>query len=130
MADARSLPYSDESFDVVVAFTVFSSILELEFARQVAREMCRVLKPGGVVVHYDFQYNNPWNRNVRGVKRAEVENYFDGVHGGWKRLTLFPPLARRLGIFTPVLYPVLAAVPLFRTHLMGVLVKAGKAGDH
>jgi SAM-dependent methyltransferase len=165
VADARSLPYPDESFDVVLAFTVFSSILELEIARQVAREMCRVIKPGGVVVHYDFQYNNPWNPNVRGVKRAEVEGYFDGFrgswkrqhnkaesrkqpgeikgrfhgpgkaeiepeidgfHGGWKRLTLFPPLARRLGILTPVAYPVLAALPLLRTHLMGVLRKSGK----
>jgi SAM-dependent methyltransferase len=127
VADARSLPYPDESFDVVLVFTVFSSILELEFARQVAREVCRVVKPGGAVVHYDFEYNNPWNPNVRGVKRAEVEGYFDGFRGSWKRLTLFPPLARRLGILTPVVYPVLAAVPLFRTHLMGVLVKAGKA---
>jgi SAM-dependent methyltransferase len=126
VADARSLPYADESFDVVVAFTVFSSILELEFARQVAREMCRVLKPGGVVVHYDFQYNNPWNPNVRGVNRAEIEGYFDGFCGGWKRLTLFPPLARRLGILTTVLYPVLAALPLLRTHLMGVLRKSRK----
>ena len=152
VADARSLPYPDESFDVVVAFTVFSSILDLEIARHVAREMCRVLKPGGVVVHYDFQYNNPWNPNVRGVKRAEVEGYFDGFrggwkrqqhkaesrkqkaeikpeidgfYGGWKRLTLFPPLARRLGFLTPVLYPVLVALPLLRTHLMGVLVKPG-----
>jgi len=270
VADARSLPFADESFDVVVAFTVFSSILELEFAGQVAREVCRVLKPGGVVVHYDFIYNNPWNSNVRGVKRAEIEGYFEGfwqnkaesrkqkaeiepetaggwkrqehkaesrkqkaeidqgprtkglrdsgtllgkaesrkqkaeieaeaaggwkrqehkaesrkqkaeiepetaggwkrqehkaesrkrkaeieaeaeggwkrqehkaesrkqkaeieaeAAGGWKRLTLFPPLARRLGIFTPVLYPVLAAVPLLRTHLMGVLVKPGSGG--
>jgi len=39
VADARSLPYGAESFDVVVAFTVFSSILDLEIARQVAREM-------------------------------------------------------------------------------------------
>jgi SAM-dependent methyltransferase len=129
VADARSLPCPDESFDVVVAFTVFSSILELQIARQVAREMCRVLKPGGVVVHYDFQYNNPWNRNVRGVKRAEVEGYFDGFRGGWKRLTLFPPLARRLGFLTPVLYPVLAALPFLRTHLMGVLVKPAKPGS-
>jgi ubiquinone/menaquinone biosynthesis C-methylase UbiE len=170
VADARSLPYPDESFHVVVAFTVFSSILDLEIARQVAGEMCRVLKPGGVVVHYDFQYNNPWNPNVRGVKRAEVEGYFDGfrgdwkrqhykaesrkqpgeikerIHGprkaeikpeidgfdgGWKRLTLFPPLARRLGVLTPVLYPVLAALPLLRTHLMGVMVKPGTPStDH
>jgi SAM-dependent methyltransferase len=123
VADARSLPYATESFDVVVAFTVLSSILELEFTRQVAREMCRALKPGGVVVHYDFQYNNPWNPNVRGVKRTEVEGYFVGFRGGWKRLTLFPPLARRLGVLTPLLYPVLTAMPWLRTHLMGVLVK-------
>ncbi|MGO8930982.1 MAG: class I SAM-dependent methyltransferase [Limisphaerales bacterium] len=126
VADARSLPYPDESFDLVLAFTVFSSILELEFARQVAHEMRRVLKPGGAVVHYDFIYDNPWNANVRGVKRAEVEGYFEGYRGYWKQLTLFPPLARRLGILTPVVYPVLAALPVLRTHLMGVLRKSRK----
>lgn len=76
---------------------------------------------------YDFEYNNPWNPNVRvGGKRAEAGGYFDGFRGGWKRLTLFPPLARRLGILTPVLCPALAAVPPLRTHLMGVLRKSRK----
>jgi len=123
VADARFLPFPPESFDIVVTFTLFSSILQTQFARQVATEMCRVLKPGGAAVYYDFQYDNPRNPNVRGIKRAEVEQYFEDFQPSWKRLTLFPPLARRLGIFTPIAYPLLAAVPFLRTHLMGVLIK-------
>ena len=36
-------------------------------------------------------------------------------------VTLLPPLARRLHALTPVLYPVLAAVPPLRTHWAGLL---------
>ncbi len=125
-ADARFLPFPLESFDIVMTFTLFSSILETKFARQVATEIRRVLRPGGAAVYYDFQYDNPRNPNVRGIKRAEVEQYFEGFQASWKRLTLFPPLARRMGIFTPIAYPLLAAIPFLRTHLMGILKKSRK----
>src|SRR5262249_21751469 len=61
VADAQRLPFVAESFDLVAVFTVFSSILEGKIAKTVATEIARVLKPGGGVVHYDFQYRNPWN---------------------------------------------------------------------
>jgi ubiquinone/menaquinone biosynthesis C-methylase UbiE len=123
MADARWMPFEPERFDLALSLTLFSSILDGETAAQVAHEICRVLKPGGAMIWYDLRFNNPGNPNVRGIKRREVEAWFPGFRSSWRTLTVLPPLARRLGFFTPVLYPILAAIPFIRTHLLGVLIK-------
>jgi ubiquinone/menaquinone biosynthesis C-methylase UbiE len=124
VADAQTLPYKSGEFDLVVVFTVFSSILSKEIACGVAAEIRRVLKPGtGALLWYDLQYNNPWNGNVRGMKRPEVEALFPGLDGHWRSLTVFPPLARKLSVFTAFLYPAFAAIPMARTHLMGMMLK-------
>jgi len=47
IADAQSLPFATASFDVVIATQVFEYIAKPDHA---AKEMCRVLKPGGVVL--------------------------------------------------------------------------------
>lgn len=125
VADARHLPFDKEAFDLVIVFTVFSSILNLGAARSVAEEISRVLKPGGAVASYDFRYNNPVNPNVRGMKRRELQAHFPGFVVFAKSLTLLPPLARRLGPLTRFAYPVLAMVPLLRTHFLAVMVKPG-----
>jgi ubiquinone/menaquinone biosynthesis C-methylase UbiE len=76
VADARSLPFEAERFDLVLVFTVFSSILDAEVARQVATEIRRVLKSGGAVIWYDFRYDNPRNPNVRGINNPRWRNGF------------------------------------------------------
>jgi SAM-dependent methyltransferase len=43
-----------DSFDVVVQSTVFSSILDDRFQRDLAAFMWRVVKPGGGIIWYDF----------------------------------------------------------------------------
>jgi len=47
---AEELPFADDSFDTVVAFLVFCTIPEPERA---AREMRRVLKPGGQLIFFE-----------------------------------------------------------------------------
>jgi hypothetical protein len=92
-------------------------------ARNVAREVSRVLKPGGAIVWYDFIYNNPRNPHVRGMKRSDLLNLFPEFQFGLHKITLLPPLSRRLGPLTSVLYPALAAIPWLRTHYLGLLHK-------
>ena len=70
---------------------------------------------------YDFRVGNPWNRHVRGMSRRHLRALFPGWRGTFRLVTLLPPLARRLHALTPVLYPVLAAVPPLRTHWAGLL---------
>ena len=121
--NAEHLDFADGSFDVVLAFTLFSSILDAAMARNVASEIGRVLRPGGGLLWYDFRYNSPSNPNVRGVRAARVRALFPDLEGPLLGVTLLPPLARRLGPLTSGLYPLFRALPPLRSHLIGLLVK-------
>jgi SAM-dependent methyltransferase len=48
------LPFPSSCFDIAISFTVFTSILDGEMRRNCAREILRVLKPGGVFILHDF----------------------------------------------------------------------------
>lgn len=122
IANAEALPFPAARFELVVIFTVFSSILDPAMRRNVASEVRRVLQPGGAVLWYDFRYNNPRNPHVRGVTRPQIAALFPDLRMDLQRVTLLPPLARRLGGLTPWLYAPLAGVPLLRTHELGVLL--------
>lgn len=121
--NAEKLDFPDGAFDLVLAFTIFSSILDADMARNVAREIVRVLKPGGGLLWYDFRYDNPSNPDVRGVTGRRARELFAGLSGRLQSVTLLPPLARRLGALTPAAYPALSLLPFLRSHLFGLLVK-------
>lgn len=121
---AAALPLSGASFDLVAQVTVFTSILEPDLKRRVASEMVRVLKPGGFILWYDFLFNNPKNRDVRGIRKREIEGLFAGCSVQLQRATLAPPLMRRLASRSWLACSILEAVPLLRTHYLGVIRKA------
>jgi SAM-dependent methyltransferase len=54
-ADGAELPFADGSFDLVAQFLCLSSILDDAMRRCVAREMWRVLRPGGLLLSYDLR---------------------------------------------------------------------------
>jgi SAM-dependent methyltransferase len=122
-SNAENLDYPDTIFDLVVLFTVFSSILDSGMARNVADEVDRVLKPGGALLWYDFCHSNPWNPHTRGITKRDLLSLFPAFELNILRITLVPPVARRLGLLTPLLYPLLVAIPQLRTHYLGLLVK-------
>ena len=122
-ANAERLPFADGSFDIVLLFVVFSSILDAAMQRNVAGECARVLRSGGRVLWYDFRYDNPSNAHVRGVSRKDVARLFPCFTLDLRTLTVVPQLVRRLGPLTEAAYPVLAAVPPLRTYYMGLLRK-------
>ena len=121
--DATSLPWKDASFQLVVASTVFTSILSDEMRGKVAAEISRVLAPGGALLWYDFAVNNPRNQHVRKVDRSELRQLFSGLRGEIKSVTLAPPLARLIAPRSFTLAMLLEGIPWLRTHLMAVLVK-------
>ena len=123
LANAESLPFSDCSFDLVAAFTVFTSILSRQMAANVCTEINRVLTPGGGVLWYDFRMNNPFNKHVRGASRKRIQRLFPGFSMTLEAISLLPPLARRLGALTDRLYAPLGSLPILRTHLLGLLTK-------
>jgi SAM-dependent methyltransferase len=121
--NAERLEHPAAAFDVVLLFTVLTSILDDAMARGVAAEVDRVLAPGGTVVWYDFRVDNPWNAHVRGVGRRAIARLFPGYRPHLRSVTVLPPLARRLGRAAPWAYPVLARIPALRTHYLGLLRK-------
>lgn len=115
-ATALNLPVS--SFDVVYQSTVFSSILDDRFQRELAGRMWEWVKPGGGVLWYDFVYNNPSNPDVRGVPVYRIRELFpQGDLHVW-RVTLAPPISRLVTRIHPSLYTLFNAVPLLRTHVL------------
>jgi SAM-dependent methyltransferase len=123
-ANAESLPFADASFDLVVLFTVFTSILDPIMAANIAREIARVLRRQAAIVWYDFRFNNPFNHHVRGMTRMSISQLFPEFDLRLKPITLLPPLARRMGLMTNVLYPAFARIPFLRTHYLGLLIKS------
>src|SRR5207249_216906 len=94
-ADAQAIPFPDGAFDLVLAFTLLSSIVDPAARRRVVAEMIRVTAPGGLIVIYDF-WINPFNRHTRSLKHAEVRELFAGHTVDFKAVTLAPPLVRLL----------------------------------
>jgi hypothetical protein len=86
--------------------------------------MVRVLKPGGVVLWYDFRFNNPRNLEVRGIEAAEIRSLFPECSVDLKKVTLAPPLARRVVPISWTSAELLEKLPFLRTHYLGVIRKS------
>ena len=121
--DAAALPFKEASFDIVYQSTVFSSILDDALQVSVAAAMWRWLKPGGGVLWYDFTYNNPANPDVRGVPMSRVHELFPEGHIRSQRITLAPPIARRVAAVHPSLYTLFNQLPFLRTHVLAWVSK-------
>jgi len=122
-ASAAELPFSDGTFDLVLQSTVFTSILDPDLKRRVANEMMRVVKPEGFILWHDYHVNNPWNHDVRGVKRQEIAQLFPGCRIELERITLLPPLARVLARYSYLGCYLLEKLPPLCTHYLGVIRK-------
>jgi ubiquinone/menaquinone biosynthesis C-methylase UbiE len=123
LGDASKLEYEDSTFNLILQFTVFTSILDPAMKINVAREMSRVLKRGGAILWYDYFLSNPQNPDVRGVGHREIYKLFPGFSIFLKRITLAPPLGRAIGPVSPGMYRLLSAVKPLCTHYLGVLRK-------
>jgi ubiquinone/menaquinone biosynthesis C-methylase UbiE len=122
-ANAASLNYPTEHFDLVVQSTVFTSVLDRQVRFQMAAEMRRVVKSNGLILWYDYHVNNPRNKDVRGVKRREIHELFPGCHVELKRITLLPPFTERVAPYSRLLCYVLEKIPWLCTHYIGVIQK-------
>lgn len=121
--DACALALPEASQDIVFVSTVFSSLLDDAFQQRLAATMWRWLRPGGAVLWYDFTVDNPANRDVRGVPLARVRQLFAQGRVDALRVTLAPPIARRVVRLHPALYTVFNTVPALRSHLLAWIAK-------
>jgi SAM-dependent methyltransferase len=121
--DASLVALPDESEDIVMQSSVFSSLLDAPFQWRLAQTMWRWVRPGGGVLWYDFTVDNPRNPDVRGVPVARIRELFPQGRMSWRRVTLAPPLARAVCRVHPALYTVLNVLPLLRTHVLAWIEK-------
>ena len=120
--DASSLPWPDGTFHLVIASTVFSSILDSPLRQSIAAQIERVLGLMGRFFWYDLARNNPANPHVRKVAREKSRRLFPGLSGELRSTTLAAPVARAVAPLSWMLATVLEAIPPLRTHLLDVLV--------
>jgi SAM-dependent methyltransferase len=118
---AERLPYADGQFDLVIASTVFSSILDEGSSCAVASEMARVTASTGVIICYDMRYPNPGNPHTKAVNLRDLRRLFPQARIRHSSLTLLPPLARRLGPVASLTYRPLHALPCLRSHYLAEL---------
>jgi SAM-dependent methyltransferase len=116
--EGNALDISNErKFDVVFQSTVFTSILDDDFRQKLADKMMQLTKPSGIILWYDFIYNNPKNPDVKRVSKSEIRKLFPAATITFHRVTLAPPIGRRIGRF----YPFLNLFAFLRTHLIAVI---------
>ena len=127
VADARALPFPDGAFDGVRAERLLMHVPEVP--RAVA-EMARVVRPGGRVSVFDFD----WDTMVidgadRDTTRAVVRSFSDHMKNGWIGRQL-PRLFTESGLVdvrtaTRVLFP---PFPFFEMLVGGHLTRMVEAG--
>ena len=121
--DASSAEIAAASQDIVFQSVVFSSLLDDGFQCELAGRMWEWLRPGGGVLWYDFIVGNPRNPDVRAVPERRVRELFPQGHLTTRRVTLAPPISRRVCRIAPSAYHVLNALPFLRTHLLCWILK-------
>lgn len=113
--DATNVQFP-EKYDIVFQSTVFTSILKDQDRKALADKMWSLLNPGGIILWYDFIYNNPKNPDVKKVDIAEVKSLFNKCTSYTvKKITLAPPIGRKVGKFYH-----LFNVPFLRSHILAL----------
>lgn len=122
---AESLPYCDRFFDIIIQSTMFTSILDSTMKKKIADEMLRVLKPDGIIIWHDYRFNNPLNKDVKGIRKKEIIELFDHCHFSFKLMNLNPLIARPLSQLSWKLCEFFEKVIFLRTHWLVTIKKRG-----
>lgn len=121
--NAENLPYEDKTFDIVLSFTVFSSILDNRMKKNIAKEMLRVLNSNGLIIWYDYWVSKPTNPDVKGLSKREIKRLFPRCEIRLKQITLAPPIARAIAPHSWLLCYLLEKMPILKTHYLAVIKK-------
>jgi hypothetical protein len=88
---------------------------------KVAAEMLRVVRPDGAILWFDFRYNNPWNPNVWGMTRRDIQKLYPGARISLQSVCLAPVFARAIAGRFWHLATLLSLFPPTRSHYVGVI---------
>ena len=118
---ADSIPESSASFDLSLAFTLFSSVPGEQISARIASELFRITRPGGLILVHDMRRRNPRNPAVHPIDADDIRRWFPSCPVRAHTCTLAPPIARYVGRWAPWLYGPLTVLPLLRTHALYVI---------
>ncbi len=122
VGNGETLPYPNQSFDLIVQSTVFSSILDGQLRKSVASEMMRVLRNGDHILWYDMYRSR--NNTLHKLPIPEIRELFPGMQ--IKQLhRLHPIYATRIlsyGRFITEIWENLPGLP--KTHNLILLQKS------
>jgi ubiquinone/menaquinone biosynthesis C-methylase UbiE len=104
-----ALPFSDDSFDIVLSADVISQV---EDGNQAIREFARVLKPGGIVVinvaayQWMWSYHDTTCETKHRFRRSELLRLLEGagltpVMSSYANMLIFPLIFARRKLFPP-----------------------------
>ena len=82
--------------------------------------MLRALRPGGLILSYDF-WLNPTNKQTRGLRPKEIRRLFPNCACEFHKITLAPPIARRLAPLSWGLCYLLESLKIFNTHYLAAI---------
>ena len=128
VSDAQHLAFADAAFDRCRADR---ALMHLTYPEQALAEMVRVLRPGGKVVVFDFDWgttfvDHPDERTTRKV----IQAFSDGVPHGWIGRRL-PRLCQAAGLVEITCVPQVVHIPyvIARPLLEGVLATTQATGS-
>lgn len=107
LGDATAMEYPSNRFDLAMESTMFVQITDEAMASGIAREMVRVVKPGGYIMLTDWRYS--FGRpGYSAVSPQRIASLF-GVGSATRVVcvrkgALLPPLGRALSRYLPTLY--------------------------
>jgi ubiquinone/menaquinone biosynthesis C-methylase UbiE len=70
--DARTLPFTDNSFDAVISSWALHNIYDPAGRETAVREIVRVLKPGGHVLMIDIRHTEEYAEVLRAAKMSDI----------------------------------------------------------
>ncbi|MHB9054299.1 MAG: class I SAM-dependent methyltransferase [Thermoleophilia bacterium] len=121
--NAEQLPFADADFDIVCQFVMFSSILDQMMKIKIATEMRRVVKPGGLLIWYDYFLGKPGNRDVRGIGKKEIMRLFPSCRFDFRKESLAAPLNRLVAPRSAIAAQLLGTVPFLKSHYLVAIEK-------
>lgn len=71
--DARALPYTDATFDVVASMTAIHNIPSADGRQTAIAEIWRVLKPGGQILIFDIRHARGYLRQLRSLGAVKTQ---------------------------------------------------------
>lgn len=122
--NAARLEFIDATFDIVSIFLMMSLLPDEAMRLRVGAEVSRVLKPGGLVLWYDFRYPPPRGGDgMIAMTRKRIAQAFPDFELHLRSASAVPPITRRIARYAWPLCTMLDSISFLNAHYVGTMIK-------